>query len=234
MRRSPAITVATLATAALALSACGRGAGTAASNEQAKDISSGKATGAITVWAMGAEGDKLPELAKEFEAANPGVKVKVTAIPWDAAHDKFATAIAAGKTPDVAWSARPGWASSPSPARSTRRPSVDRQGRFFPGARRPPRWTARRTASRGTSRPGSSTTAPTWPRRPAITTPPGRLGRTQGDGQGHGDQGRRQVGHQPPPGGTGSWQTFLPFAWSNGADAHQRRRQGLHASTPPR
>ena len=102
MRRSPAITVATLATAALALSACGRSTGTAAPADQAKDVSSGKATGTITVWAMGAEGEKLPTLAKEFEAANPGVKVNVTAIPWDAAHDKFTTAITAGKTPDVA------------------------------------------------------------------------------------------------------------------------------------
>ena len=50
----------------------------------------------------GAEGDKLPALVKEFEAANPGVKVNVTAIPWDAAHDKFKTAIAGGSTPDVA------------------------------------------------------------------------------------------------------------------------------------
>ena len=65
-------------------------------------MSSGAATGTITVWAMGAEGENLPELTKEFEAANPGVKVQVTAIPWDAAHDKFTTAITADKTPDVA------------------------------------------------------------------------------------------------------------------------------------
>ena len=51
---------------------------------------------------MGAEGDKLPTLAKQFESANPGAKVNVTAIPWDAAHDKFTTAITAGKTPDAA------------------------------------------------------------------------------------------------------------------------------------
>ena len=102
MRRSPAITVATLATAALALSACGRSTGTAASTDQAKDVSSGKAAGTITVWAMGAEGDKLPTLAKQFESNNPGAKVNVTAIPWDAAHDKFTTAITAGKTPDAA------------------------------------------------------------------------------------------------------------------------------------
>jgi multiple sugar transport system substrate-binding protein len=74
--------VATLTAAALTLSACGRDSGGAGgSTESAKDISSGPATGTLTVWAMGAEGDKLPDLMKDFEAANPGVKVNVTAIP---------------------------------------------------------------------------------------------------------------------------------------------------------
>ena len=44
----------------------------------------------------------FPALTKEFEAANPGATVKVTAIPWDSAHDKFASAITAGQTPDAA------------------------------------------------------------------------------------------------------------------------------------
>ena len=100
MRRTTAIAVATLTTTALALSACGRDSSNgAAATETGKDVSSGKATGTITVWAMGAEGEKLPALAKEFEAANPGVKVEVTAIPWDAAHDKFTTAITAEQDP---------------------------------------------------------------------------------------------------------------------------------------
>ena len=65
------------------------------------------------MWAMGAEGENLPALTKEFEAANPGVKVQVTAIPWDAAHDKFTTAITATRPPTSPWSAPPGWVSSP-------------------------------------------------------------------------------------------------------------------------
>lgn len=50
----------------------------------------------------GAEGEKLPDLLKDFQAANPDVKITVTPIPWDAAHDKFTSAITAQKTPDVA------------------------------------------------------------------------------------------------------------------------------------
>ena len=102
MRRTSTITVAGLAAAALTLSACGRDAAETPAGETGEAVATGAATGTITVWAMGAEGEKLPELAKEFESANPGAKVEVTAIPWDAAHDKFTTAITANKTPDVA------------------------------------------------------------------------------------------------------------------------------------
>ena len=105
MKRKITITavVALALVASMGLAACGRStdAGTTTS-DTAKSVSAGKATGTISVWAMGSEGDKLPALAKEFEAANPGVKVQVTSIPWPAAHDKFATAITAGKTPDAA------------------------------------------------------------------------------------------------------------------------------------
>ena len=197
MRRSPAITVATLATAALALSACGRGTGAAASNDQAKDVSSGKATGTITVWAMGAEGEKLPALAKQFESANPGVKVNVTAIPWDAAHDKFTTAITAGKTPDAAmvgttWMGEFAGSRRPRPDAAVvrqepvlpRRPEDHRGGRHL--LRHP---VVRRDA------------AGLLPHRPGQE---GRLhhaaqglGRPEGHGQGHAGQGRRQVGHRP-------------------------------------
>jgi multiple sugar transport system substrate-binding protein len=104
MRRTTAITVACMTAAALTVTACGRGSegGGSTAPQTGAAVDTGKATGEITVWAMGAEGDNLPKLTKDFEAANPGVKVKVTAIPWDAAHDKFTTAITAGKTPDVA------------------------------------------------------------------------------------------------------------------------------------
>jgi multiple sugar transport system substrate-binding protein len=61
----------------------------------------GQAGGTITVWAMGAEGEKLDVLAKDFMAQNPGITVKVTPIAWDVAHDKLLTSIAGGETPDV-------------------------------------------------------------------------------------------------------------------------------------
>ncbi len=89
---------------ALVLSACGRSTDTSSTGgatEPAGSISAGPATGALTMWAQGAEGEKLPALLKEFEAANPGVTVEVTAIPWEAAHNKYQTAIAGAQTPDI-------------------------------------------------------------------------------------------------------------------------------------
>ena len=91
-------TAAVLAALALVVAACGGSDGGGGS----APIAEGKATGQINVWAWGNEGEILGELTKEFEAANPGVKVNVTSIPVDAAHDKILTSVAGNQAPDVA------------------------------------------------------------------------------------------------------------------------------------
>jgi multiple sugar transport system substrate-binding protein len=45
--------------------------------------------------------ETLKEIVKGFEAANPGVKVEITSLPWGQAFEKFATMVSAGDTPDV-------------------------------------------------------------------------------------------------------------------------------------
>ncbi len=77
---------------AAGLTACGSGGGegVAADAEQT-----------LTVWAMGAEGEKLGAVADEYTKANPKVTVKVTPIGWDVAHQKLVSAAAAGTLPDV-------------------------------------------------------------------------------------------------------------------------------------
>ncbi len=170
-RRSTAL-LATLAVTSLVLTACGRDDSGGEAEEQSEEISGGEATGTIEVWAMGTEGEVLQDFSADFEEANPDVDVKVTAVPWESAHDKLAGAIASGETPDVSligttWMGEFAEAGGLMPTRrawSTRPTSSP-----APGS--PPRWAARRTASRGTSRPASSTTARTWPRRPAGTRP---------------------------------------------------------------
>lgn len=118
---------------ALLLTACGRSAETGA--EQAKDVATDKAGGAITVWAIGEEGKALGAFAKDFEAANPGVKVTVTPMGWDVAHDKITSAIAGNATPDVSmigstWS---GELSKTGALEPTPGNLIDKSA-FFPGA----------------------------------------------------------------------------------------------------
>ncbi|WP_098467871.1 extracellular solute-binding protein [Serinibacter salmoneus] len=59
------------------------------------------AAGDITVWAMGEEGERLPDFVDGFTQANPEAEVTVTTIPWGDVMTKFQTAVAAGTVPDV-------------------------------------------------------------------------------------------------------------------------------------
>jgi len=89
------------AAAALVLTGCGRTDGPTGSNESKGAIDNEPATGEITIWAMGNEGEVLDQLATKFEDENPDVTVNVTAVPWESAHDRIATSIAGGETPDI-------------------------------------------------------------------------------------------------------------------------------------
>jgi multiple sugar transport system substrate-binding protein len=88
---------------ALVLAGCGRtddgGGGGDGGGGEAIDDS--PASGTVEVWAMGNEGEVLDELAAQFEEENPDVTIEVTAVPWESAHDRIATAIAGGETPDI-------------------------------------------------------------------------------------------------------------------------------------
>ncbi|MEO7016305.1 MAG: extracellular solute-binding protein [Leifsonia sp.] len=86
--------------ATVTLAGCSRSASTG--SDAAGTIASGKATGTLNVWAQGTEAQFLPTIVKGFEKANPKVTVKITALPWGAAFQKYQTAIAGGSTPDVA------------------------------------------------------------------------------------------------------------------------------------
>ncbi|WP_404384749.1 sugar ABC transporter substrate-binding protein [Knoellia locipacati] len=218
MRRKSTITVAGAAALALTLSACGRDAAESTGAQTGKAVNTGAATGTITVWAMGAEGEKLPELAKEFETANPGSKVNVTAIPWDAAHDKFTTAITANKTPDVAMVGTT-WmgefagmdALDPTPG------EIDKSV-FFEGAQKT-------TEVAGTSYgiPWYVETRLVYYRtdlaqKAGITTPPTDWQGLKDMAKAMKEKAGAKYGIGLQAGGVGSWQSVMPFAWSAGAD----------------
>ena len=60
------------------------------------------ATITLRFWAMGAEGEVVQQLMPDFERENPGIKVRVQAMPWTAAHEKLLTSYVGESTPDVA------------------------------------------------------------------------------------------------------------------------------------
>ena len=218
LRSTATRTLAVLAISSLALTACGRDADGGAAEGQGEAIDEGKASGTIEVWAMGTEGEVLGDFAAAFEDANPDATVDVTAIPWDAAHDKIANAIAAGETPDVTlvgttWMGEFAQAGGIDPIPEG---LVD-ESEFYEGA-----WGS--TEVGGTSygvpwyvetrvlyyrkdlaeKAGWTEAPKTWDELKQFTT----------DLQ---TKGGAEYGIQLPAGGTGSWQTMMPFAWSNGA-----------------
>ncbi len=219
MRRTSAIAIAGLTAVALTVSACGRSDSTdGEAGQTGAAVETGAATGTITVWAMGAEGEKLPALAEEFEAANPGVTVNVTAIPWDAAHDKFTTAITANTTPDVAMVGTT-WmgefaglgALDPTPG------SID-QSVFFEGANET-------TKVDGTSYgiPWYVETRLVYYRtdlaeKAGVTEFPTDWDGLKEMAKAMQDKAGATWGIGLQAGGQGSWQTIMPFAWSAGAE----------------
>ncbi|MGB3827388.1 MAG: sugar ABC transporter substrate-binding protein [Ornithinimicrobium sp.] len=219
MRRTQLFIAATVATT-VALSACGRDSqeGDDAAPATGEAIATDDIGGTIDVWAMGAEGEKLPQLATEFEAANDGVTVNVTAVPWDSAHDKFVTAITAGTTPDMAMVGTT-WmgefaglgALDPAPA------SIDTSA-FFEGAE-------------GTTQVNGTSYGVPWYVETRLVYYRTDIAEKAGYNEVPTDwdgfrtmaadlqsKGGSKWGINLQPGETGSWQTVLPFAWANGAE----------------
>lgn len=221
MRRSHMI-IAFTASAALALSGCGRedGGGEGDGDAPAQTgeaVSTEDASGTLDVWAMGAEGEKLPELVKEFTDANPDITVNVTAVPWDSAHDKFVNSITAGTTPDVAmvgttWMGEFAGMDALDPTPS----SID-TSKFFEGAHET-------TVVDGTSYgvPWYVETRMVYYRtdiaeQAGVTEVPTDQAGFKDMAAAMKEKGGADWGISLQPGQTGSWQTVLPFAWSSGA-----------------
>lgn len=89
--------------AALVLTGCGRGDGSADTASAADTVDDSPATGTIEFWAGGSDGEALPDFLADFEAANPDVTVNVTQVPSDDFDSKLMTAIASGTVPDMVY-----------------------------------------------------------------------------------------------------------------------------------
>lgn len=205
----------------LALAACGRaddtGGGAATEGAQASQVDTSTASGEIEVWAMGAEGEALGSQAEAFIKEFPDVTVNVTPVPWDAAYDRIVNAIAGGEVPDVLMVGTT-WMGAfaglggldPTPA------NVD-PSQFFEGA-----WNT--TVVDGTSYavPWYVETRLLYYRTDlaedgGVTEPPGSWDELKAMAVAMQEAGAKYgIGLQP--GGTGSWQTWMPFFWQAGGE----------------
>jgi multiple sugar transport system substrate-binding protein len=210
-------------TMTIALAACGRtedgGAASQAGSAAppATSVDTGTASGEISVWAMGTEGENLGVLADDFMAEFPDVTVEVTAVPWDAAHDRIATAITAGEVPDVSligttWMGEfaSGGGLDPTPANID--PSI-----FFEGA-----WNTTVVDGVSYGIPWYVETRLLYYKtdlaeESGATAPPANWDELKALAQGMQDAGA-EWGISLQPGGQGSWQTFMPFFWQAGGE----------------
>lgn len=219
MRRMTTLLALTASTA-LVLSACGRdeGAGTDAAPATGEAVSTGDLSGEIEVWAMGAEGEALPVLAQEFMAAHPDTSVTVTPVPWDSAYDKFANAITAGTTPDVAMVGTTWMGDFAGQGALEPVPASIETDDFFEGAQET-------TVVDGTSYgvPWYVETRLVYYRTDIAEA----AGYTEVPTDWEGFQQMAadlqtqegvEWGLNLQPGGTGSWQSVVPFAWTAGAE----------------
>ena len=142
----------------------------------------------------------------------------MTAVPWDAAHDKIATAIASGETPDVSligttWMgefARTG-ALDPTPT------DLIDEGAFFEGP-----WSTTVVDDTSYGVPWYTETRVLYYRtdlaeQAGITEAPTNWDELKTLAEGVQEAGA-QWGMYLQPGENGAWQTFMPFAWQNGVE----------------
>lgn len=211
-RRSVRAAVAGAAIVTLALAGCGRGDGGDAAPEEAQDVSTQDASGSIEVWAMGTEGEALGDFAEAFTAEHPDIEVNVTAVPWDAAHDKIATAIAAGQTPDVSMIGTTWMGEFAATGALDPTPDLIDPSSFFDGA-----WQTTEVAGTNYGVPWYVETRVLYYRTDLVPQAPTDWAGLKAAAQAAKDAGA-EYGINLQPGQTGAWQTFMPFAWQAGAE----------------
>ncbi len=235
-RRRSIRAIALGASLALSVAACGRGddddgaadpdvsagtdvsGGTDASGPEASGSEAdGAVEGGISVWAMGTEGEQLGVLADDFMAEFPDISVDVTAVPWDAAHDRIVNAIAGGEVPDASligttWMGEFAKLGGLEPTPDSFDPE-----QFFEGA-----WE--------TSVVDGVSYAVPWYVETRLVYYRTDLAEEGGFNQAPADwdelkqlaqaqmEAGAKYGISLQPGGTGSWQTFMPFFWQAGGE----------------
>jgi multiple sugar transport system substrate-binding protein len=173
--------------------------------------------GSITVWAMGTEGENLGVLADDFMAEHPDVSVEVTAVPWDAAHDRIVNSIAGGEVPDVSlvgttWMGEFATLGGLDPT-----PESFDSAAFFQGA-----WDTTVVDGVSYGVPWYVETRVAYYRsdlaeQAGVSAPPEDWDQLKELAKGLQSAGA-EYGISLQPGGVGSWQTWMPFFWQAGGE----------------
>lgn len=228
MRHLRKFWLAPLLVASLALAACGTNDPGASPDTEDQDPehqdtggegatgAEGELGGEITVWAMGAEGEKLGVLADAFTEES-GVAVTVTPIPWDVAHDRLVTAVAGGETPDVSQMGTTWMGEFATIDALAATPEQIDQGAFFEGA-----WETGVVDGTSYGVPWYVETRMLYYRtdiaeQAGVTEAPGTWEDLKAMAEAMQTQGGAQYGIGLGT-GVGSWQQYLPFVWSAGGD----------------
>jgi multiple sugar transport system substrate-binding protein len=231
------IACATVAAALLA-TGCGRSDASGAGNDAPAKISSGKAKGKLVMWSMGDKADKtLLSLAKKFEQQNPGVDVQITAVPWDAAHDKLTTSIAAGNTPDMSLIGSTWMAEMAAMNGFQATPASFKASAFFPG-----QWDTTKYKNTAYGVPFIADTSVIY-YRTDITTKAGITGAPADDWAGYLKDLKAiqaTAGKQNPKlrhatqllTGFNSWLFWLPLVWQQGGDIYDAKTKKFTFDTP--
>lgn len=209
-------------TLVFALAGCGReeddagGSGGSESASQPREVDTSAASGEIEVWAMGAEGEALGTLADAFMEEFPDVTVNVTPVPWDAAHDRIVNAIAGGEVPDVSMVGTTWMGEFATLGGLDPTPSNIDGTQFFEGA-----WDT-------TIVDGTSYAVP-WYVETRVLYYRSDLAEQAGVGEPSSwddlkamvagmQEAGAEYGISLQPGGTGAWQTWMPFFWQAGGE----------------
>ncbi|MDX3224613.1 extracellular solute-binding protein [Streptomyces sp. ME19-01-6] len=215
--------------AALLATGCGRSADSEPGNDAPAKISSGKAKGKLVMWSMGDKADKdLQSLAKKFEQQNPGVDVQITAVPWDAAHEKLTTAIAGGNTPDMSLIGSTWMAEMASMNGFQATPASFKESAFFPG-----QWDTTKYKNNSYGVPFIADTSVIY-YRTDITAKAGIKGAPADDWAGYlkdlktiqataGKQNPKLRNATQLQVGFNSWLFWLPLVWQQGGDIYDAK-----------
>lgn len=180
-------------------------------------------SGTVEVWGMGAEGEALSTLADMFMEEYSDVTVNVTPVAWDVAHDRLITSVAGGQMPDVTqlgttWMGEFALLDALDPTPET----VD-GSTFYEGA-----WDTTVVENVSYGVPWYVETRLLYYRTDLAeeagwTEPPAdwdELKQMAADLKEAGSDNGISLGL-----GQGSWQTYLPFAWSNGLEIVDENNQ---------